>query len=80
MSARSNACRQGVVTVTGPISTTSETSASGAVASSSSLRVSHDLMLRDATLDACQDVKRRAERIAERRQRGGLLGLFRRRT
>lgn len=40
----------------------------------------HDLMLREATLDACQDVKRRAERIAERRQRGGLLRLFRRRT
>ncbi|MDG4604432.1 MAG: reverse transcriptase domain-containing protein [Defluviicoccus sp.] len=40
----------------------------------------HDLMLRDATVDACEDVKRRAERQAERKQRRGFFGLFGRRA
>lgn len=40
----------------------------------------HELMLRDATLDACEDVKRRAERRAERKERRGLFGLFGRRA
>lgn len=40
----------------------------------------HELMLRDATVDACEDVKRRAERQAERKERRGLFGLFGRRA